>query len=116
MSSHSRGSSDSSYSLDALEADAPKLRPQGAPKSVDNLRNCRDCGQPARIVSNSNGLRAFCGPCKKDWAISMSTRTPVTVPLQGRGVGKSVVAEQSNYELAYEDLDDEDVFKRVDEE
>jgi hypothetical protein len=37
---------------------------------LDRSRFCSDCGNEGRVVSNSNGVNVYCGPCKKHWPVS----------------------------------------------
>lgn len=70
---------------------------------VDANRYCPTCGAEARIVSNFDGRRAFCGPCKKDWPISGAVLE--VIPSTGaRGLRKITLIEP-NWEAAYEDYD-----------
>ena len=111
MSIHSRGSSGSDYTLEDLEAEAPPKKAKRLSKAVDKLRNCSVCEQPARIVSNYLGTRAYCGPCKRDWAIAMMPRNPQIPFAPGRALSKETAVEQYDYDLAFEDLEKDDFFK-----
>lgn len=74
---------------------------------VDAGRICPDCGQPARIVANSYGVQAYCGPCGKDWPISGPRAATVQdIAAIPRGLSKQTLVEP-DFSIAYED-DEED--------
>ena len=92
---------------DDTPADLPEVD-KAAKKSSDPLgrsRVCPTCGKEARIVSNHNGVRGFCGPCKQDWGISLS-RAQVLPIAADRGLSRQVQV-QPDWDMAYA-FDDED--------
>ena len=61
--------------------------------ALDRSRMCPDCGQEVRLVSNNDGLRAFCGPCRKNWPISSTPMAVMIMPTMPRGLSKQTLIE-----------------------
>lgn len=94
--------------------DLPDLPSSSGPRKVraiDAARTCPYCGSTeVRIAAGSNGVRAYCTPCKRHWGVSMAPMAP-TIPLtRGRGIHKETLV-QPDWSLVDENLDD-DKFRR----
>lgn len=61
--------------------------------AVDKSRICSSCGNEARVVANSSGVKAHCGPCKKWWPISSTPRAQEVPMVRGRGLRKETFVE-----------------------
>lgn len=61
--------------------------------AIDKARFCDVCGKEARIVSNSEGVEAYCGPCKRHWPISSTPLSIMLLPSLPRGLEKRVLVE-----------------------
>lgn len=127
MSSRSPGNKDS-FELDDLPEDPstlrrfdekqikdlpdlPSVRITPKAKGIDTARICPTCKQEARVVANNLGVRAYCGPCKTDWPITLTPMGPSLPLSMGRGMSKQTLVEP-DWSLAWADLDDDDKFKR----
>jgi hypothetical protein len=97
---------------DTTPDDLPEVKEKASGNPIDLGRTCPTCKGEARVVSNRNGVRAYCGPCKQDWAISgpRDKVMPHTLP---RGISKQTLV-QPDWEMAYEFTDDDDEFKKND--
>jgi len=70
----------------------PALARQEIP-AIDRARFCPTCKQEARIVSNSSGIEAYCGPCHKHWPISCMPMVTVIAATFPRGLSKQTLVE-----------------------
>ena len=61
--------------------------------ALDKARYCPTCRREARIVSNTYGIEAYCGPCKKNWPISSTSNVLMTAPNLPRGLSKQTLVE-----------------------
>jgi hypothetical protein len=61
--------------------------------AIDRARICRDCGNETRLVSNSEGIEAYCGPCKKHWPVASTPMETVSFPTTARGLSKQTLVE-----------------------
>jgi hypothetical protein len=76
----------------------PELETGGPPlvegfKKMQEATICQTCKEPARIVSNSGGVRAYCNKCKTQWPITAVPLTQGTLPVEPRGLRKSTLVE-----------------------
>lgn len=83
-------------------------------KALDAARTCEKCkGTEVRIVSNRMGVRAWC-VCGNNWGVSMAVLRPDLQVMGQRGLSKQVAVEP-DWNLAYEDLGEDEFFVRSDE-
>ena len=79
-------------------------RPSGLPEvdvktnwddvaAIDRCRFCPACHAEARIVSNSSGITAYCGPCHTFWPIASQSSMLATPPSLPRGLSKQTLVE-----------------------
>jgi hypothetical protein len=94
--------------------DLPEASPKQRTRAIDKARVCDKCkGTEVRIVSKATGVRAFC-VCGHNWGIAMASLNPA-LPIAGaRGISKETLVEP-DWNLAVENLEEEDMFRRSDE-
>lgn len=80
----------------------PEDAPEHPIQKVGAGTVCQKCGNPGRVVSNSNGVNVFCGPCKIHWPISSAPLAPTMPPIEGRGLKKRTLVDP-DWNRAFED-------------
>ena len=89
----------------------PTIEVQPRQRALDTARKCDKCGKEGRVVSNRNGVRAYC-VCGFNWGISLMALQPSLPLTGGRGISKETLVEP-DWSLADEDLDAEEHFVRT---
>ncbi len=94
------------------EAD-PTATVEGKP-AIETSRTCSDCktNKHVRIVSNQNGVRAWCRKCKNNWGISSNPMAPPQTLIPPRGLSKQTLVEP-DWNMANEDISGDTTHEQV---
>jgi len=86
----------------------PSITEARTRSAIDAARICPHCksGKGVRIVSNSYGVHAHCGPCKRHWPISSAPLAPELPPEPPRGLHKETLVEP-NWDKAFDEIEED---------